>query len=514
MIRGSRSPMTKFAAFSILIIALLSILIFSLFSATVSATDYTREPPYKYREMLDDYDSATSNFTTYQPGDTVTVVDVIVLVLYNESAQRTYIWLESEGTDIESAENLVLRGDQSKKYIDGDEIEVIFTIRGYTAGEYYDYGLEDITYIEKKERVEEQHGIDILVFHKDLPDRLDNNYGRFLITVVIWLFIALVALFVLDPVIRWAVQGTETQIDDIILGIIRRPILILIILYGLVDSLERLELSDEIMYYFRLVYSVGFILMMTWIAIKIFKGVLIEVGKQYAKKTQARVEHVLIPILDKIGSIVIVFMGLAVLMGFFGIDLTLYLAGFGLTGLVIAFAAQDTLSNFFGGIFLIIEPYFKEGDTIQIEEDFYEVKKIGMRTTQLYDIFKHIMVVVPNDKLANEMLINLTEPDRRIKDSVKVGVAYGCDTKKVERLLVEIASAHPDIITNEEGRKPFARFYSFGDSALDFGVHFWVKDLDDRYRVKHELNHVIHERFAKEGIEIPFPQMDVHMKNE
>ena len=137
-----------------------------------------------------------------------------------------------------------------------------------------------------------------------------------------------------------------------------------------------------------------------------------------------------------------------------------------------------------------------------------------MRTTRLYDIFKHIIVVVPNDTLANEMLINITEPDRRIKDKVSVGVAYGVDTYKVEGLLIEIANSHPDILTDDPPRKPFIRFENFGDSSLDFMLYFWVNDLDNRYRVKHELRHTIHKRFEEAGIEIPFPQHVVTMIDE
>jgi small-conductance mechanosensitive channel len=162
-------------------------------------------------------------------------------------------------------------------------------------------------------------------------------------------------------------------------------------------------------------------------------------------------------------------------------------------------------------MFLILEPKFKEGDLIYFEGDTYSVKKIGMRTTVMYDLFKHIDVVMPNNKLANEKLINITEPDRRIKDSCEVGVAYGTDPQRIQDILMEIASKHPDIINDDPDREPYTRFTEFGDSSINFKVGFWVRDLDDRFKVKSEVNQQIYYCFAKEGIEIPFPQRDLHI---
>ena len=254
--------------------------------------------------------------------------------------------------------------------------------------------------------------------------------------------------------------------------------------------------------------------MIIWIGYKILQGVLLQVGHALAKRTNFQVDKILIPAIQKLGSIVIGFIALSAIMGFLQIDLTMFIAGGVVISMVIAFAAQDTLSNFFSGMFLILEPKFKEGDMIFFEGDTYIVNKIGMRTTVMYDLYKHIDVVMPNNKLANEKLINLTEPDRRIKDSCEIGVAYGTDPQKMLDILMEIVSKHPDIINNETDREPYTRFTEFGDSSLNFKVGFWVRDLDDRFRVKSEVNQEIYYRLEKEGIEIPFPQRDLHIRSD
>jgi small-conductance mechanosensitive channel len=479
----------------------------------VAGSNGNSQDEITFYEFVNDFDSESQLFLTYNLTDIVYVVDKVETVQYLDDEKVTHIWLESLGT-CDVCPNVKLIGDASSKYRVGDELQFIFRIGGNDTSEYYFVKSDEISFIEKAERDEEIKGFDFFAWHFDLPEALDNDFGRFLITMMMWVLVGMLAVFILDPIVHAFVKKSETQIDDIILSIIRKPVLILIILYGLVNSLEQLHLPDFVMDYFYTIYNVGFILMMTWIGIKIFKGVLIQLGKKWASKTKKKLEHVLIPVIEKIGSIIILLFGLMTILGYFGIDLGLVLAGSMVMGLIIAFAAQDTLSNFFGGIFLIVEPNFKEGDVVKVSDDYYEVKKIGVRTTKLYDIFKHIVVVVPNNILANEPLVNLTEPDRKMKYNLSVGVAYGVDTHKVEKILLELANKHPDIITEEKGRAPFVRFQSFGDSALDFYLYFWVKDLDDRFRVKHDINHQIHSRFEKEGIEIPFPQRVVTMINQ
>ena len=473
-----------------------------------------------FQEFLDDRDPVTGNFTSFTVDDIIEVEDTIEDIhYYGDDRYETEISLESTGSGSESSPrpspSLLFKSNLESKYKVGEKIKITFRLKLNEADiEVYDYGLKDIKHITIIKEDEEKHGIDLLEFHFEFPDQvdfLDNNYGRFLILFFIWVIIAISVLLILDPVIRSATKKTESKIDDIVLDIIRKPILILIILYGVVSSLQELELPKNFMYWINDAYSVGFYLMMVWIGYKIFQGVLVQVGHALAKRTKYQVDKILIPAIQKIGTIIIGFIALGAVLGYLKIDLTLFVAGGVVISMVIAFAAQDTLSNFFSGIFLILEPKFKEGDMIMLEGDTYEVKKIGMRTTVLYDLFKHIDVVMPNNKLANEKLINITEPDRRIKDSCSVGVAYGSDPKKVQEILLDIVTKHPDIISNDPNRKPFTRFTNFGDSSIDFKVGFWVRDLDDRFRVVSEVNQEIYYRLAKEGIEIPFPQHDIHM---
>ena len=209
---------------------------------------------------------------------------------------------------------------------------------------------------------------------------------------------------------------------------------------------------------------------------------------------------------------VIIAFALMYFLAFLGVDVTVFIASMGILGLVIAFAAQDTLSNFIAGMMLLADRPFEAGDLLLLEDGSYcEVKHVGLRTTRLYNTFDHDMVIMPNNLIANGRVVNLSRPDRQIKVKIVVGVAYGSDTEKVQSVLMDIALKHPDVV-HEGENAPWVRFIEFSASALEFKLYCWVEDLDLQWRVASELRSTIHKRFAEEGISIPFPQRDIHIK--
>lgn len=351
-------------------------------------------------------------------------------------------------------------------------------------------------------------------FYVDVPDSLDSKIGRFIILVTFWVLMTTVSLVLLDPFIRTFTKRTETNLDDVIVKILRRPIFALIVIYGLIESLDTLDAPSEIMDVLEKLYGIVFFGTVIYTAYNIFIAGLDYLDKLTEDTTLGtKVHHALIPALSKVGSIIFFFIGLNVILGYLGMDLALIMGGMTIMGLVIAFAAQDTLSNFFGGIFLILEPNFKQDDTIILQDITYNVKEIGMRTTQLYDISNHALVIIPNNILANEKIVTLTEPDRHIKMNIEVGVAYGVDIDLVESTLLTIAKSHPEIIT-AAGEMPFVRFNAFGASSLDFKLVFWVNDLENRFRVRHEIMKRVNKKFEELEIEIPFPQRVITMVND
>jgi len=178
-------------------------------------------------------------------------------------------------------------------------------------------------------------------------------------------------------------------------------------------------------------------------------------------------------------------------------------------GLVIAFAAQDTLSNFFSGIHLLLDGPFKIGDIIYLETGEYcRVENVGMRSTKLYSILDHELIILPNNAIANQKIVNIVKPDKKIRKKVEVNVAYGSDLKKVKKILYNAAKSHPNVVDKPK-YEPEVRFTGFGDSSINFLVYLWIDQVLNQWKVLSDVRTEIETRFKEENITIPFPQRTV-----
>jgi MscS family membrane protein len=208
---------------------------------------------------------------------------------------------------------------------------------------------------------------------------------------------------------------------------------------------------------------------------------------------------------------VIWFLAFVLILSVYQVDITPFLAGAGIAGLAVALAAQDLISNFFGGALITVDKPFKVGDRIKVDDYYGDVISVGPRSTRLKTL-DHQVVTIPNNKITTNIIINYNEPDPRLRMTIPVSVAYGTDPKRVKEVLLEIAQ---DVIKNTDyfvdDPAPTAFFVEFGGSSLNFILRIWTqKNLPEN--VKDAINCRIAERFAKEGIEVPFPQMEIRMK--
>ena len=348
----------------------------------------------------------------------------------------------------------------------------------------------------------------------DINPALDNEYGVFITTLGIWVLIGIGIYAILDPVVKHFTKATKTEIDDKVLAIVKGPVFYMIVLYGAVSSLEVLNFSWSVVHGLEVMYSLIVIILIAWMALKILKDVLLIWGKAYSEKTDTTLDDIMLPLFEKIGMVFIFTVAAIMILQLFGIDPTMLVAGMGVMGLVIAFAAQDTLGNFISGMFLLTDRPFKVGDLVLMENgDYCRVEKIGMRSTKLYNTFDHDMIILPNSKIANEKVINLTEPDNKMKIKVIMGVAYDTDLDRAKNIMLTAGQNHPDVM-QDDGHSPFVRVVEFADSSINIKLYGWVHHLDDQWRVASELKEEIFHTFNKVGIEIPFPQHVIHMEKE
>ena len=220
------------------------------------------------------------------------------------------------------------------------------------------------------------------------------------------------------------------------------------------------------------------------------------------------------PLLDIIGSILIIVFGLTNFLSTFNVEFGVLVAGVGVVGLVIALAAQDTLSNFFSGILLFLDQGFKTGDMIYFNDTYCLIREIGLRSTKIYDIVNHVIIIIPNNALANQNILNLTKPDRYYRLRIEVGVSYDSNPDEVEAALLEVAKENSSIEQDDPTRKPLVRFQNFGDSTLNFALVAWIKNVIKMRQINSDLHHQVFAKLRAEKIVIAFPQRDVHLFHE
>ena len=217
------------------------------------------------------------------------------------------------------------------------------------------------------------------------------------------------------------------------------------------------------------------------------------------------------PLLEIIGSLLIIIFGITNFLSTYHVDFGVLLAGVGVVGLVFALAAQDTLSNFFSGILLLLDQGFKTGDMIYFNDTYCLIRDIGLRSTKIYDIVNHVMIITPNNSLANQNILNLTRPDRYYRIRIEVGVSYDSDPDQVEKLLLEVAEQNSDVEQDDPTRMPLVRFQDFGDSSLTFVLVAWINNVIKLRQINSDLHHQVFHKLKEAGVTIAFPQRDVHI---
>lgn len=351
------------------------------------------------------------------------------------------------------------------------------------------------------------------MFVNNFPAPLNSFWGSFALTMIIWALIAGFVYFVANPIVHSLTSRTKTDLDDRILEVVKLPIFLLIITFGLVQSLDILNISVALQKFIHDVYNAAVVLLVGWLAYKVYNSVVIYYAEQWSKKSETELDDVLVPLLHKLGMVIIPVVILVVVLNSFHIDLTLFLAGAGVIGLVIAFATQETLGNLFAGIQILTDRPFRVGDVVELDTgEAVVVKKIGLRSTWFFHGAENEMIILPNNEVANKKVVNYSRPDNRRSINAQVGVAYGSDLEKVKAILLDIANSHPDVI-KEDPQKPYVRLSKFGDSSIDFTLWYWVDEVKKMWRVGSEIRETIDRRFREEGIEIPFPQSVVTFKN-
>ncbi|MGJ8684208.1 MAG: mechanosensitive ion channel family protein [Nonlabens sp.] len=190
-----------------------------------------------------------------------------------------------------------------------------------------------------------------------------------------------------------------------------------------------------------------------------------------------------------------------------GVDLTAILTASAALFIGIGFALQDFFKDIIAGITILVDKSLLVNDIIEMEGKVGRVFEIKLRTTRALTRDDKVLVV-PNHLFLTQTIYNYTQNHPKTRENINVGVAYGSDTELVKATLLECAAKQSGLLKSPQ---PFVLFNNFGDSALEFGLYFFVRDSFVDPRIKSELRFAIDKAFRAQNITIPFPQRDVHI---
>jgi potassium-dependent mechanosensitive channel len=192
-----------------------------------------------------------------------------------------------------------------------------------------------------------------------------------------------------------------------------------------------------------------------------------------------------------------------------GIQLDRFALIVGALSVGIGFGLQNIVNNFVSGLILAFERPIQSGDTVQFSTMFGRVTRIGVRSSTVRT-FDGAEVIVPNANLISNEVTNWTLSDYRRRMEILVGVAYGTNPRRVMELLQNVARADERLLDNPA---PNVLFLGFGNSSLDFSLRAWTDDFDHFITIKSDLTVAVHDAIYAAGIEIPFPQRDLHLRS-
>jgi small-conductance mechanosensitive channel len=335
------------------------------------------------------------------------------------------------------------------------------------------------------------------------------NESRLIAGLLIFAAFAILAWLVnlfIDRVLFALARRSKFQLDDEILKILNRPIWISVLFVGALIGVNWILPRPPFRFIFEAALKSALILL--WVLT--INRTMIRIAKDWIRhwRTAQREGSEIISLGMNIARVLLIAGAVFLLLAIWKINITPLLASAGIVGVAVALAAKETLSNFFGGVSVLLDQPYKVGDYIVLDSgERGEVTLVGLRSTRIITR-DDVQISIPNSVITNAKIINESAPEPRFRVRIKIGVAYGSDVDKVEELLLMLAREN-DLVSPEPN--PRVRFRRFGDSSLDFELLCWARRPHDKGRLIHQLNRSIYKSLDKAGIEIPFPQREIHI---
>jgi len=323
-----------------------------------------------------------------------------------------------------------------------------------------------------------------------------------LFSYIVWLIL----LRILAVFEKKTQKNDKIQIDTEIFRVIRRALF-----YGVILAtgtyLIRLFNTD-------LLEKIFHSLMIILLAAPTKEGLLIVLEyleKNIIDRTKTKVDDIIFDLLHKFSGAIIYATAVILALDVLGVNVMPFIAGAGVAGIAIGFAAKDTLSNLIAGVLLIIDRPFEIGDRIEVwsaptgSATWGDVIDIGLRATKIKTT-DHIIIIIPNNEIMTRDIVNYTSISTKIRVRINVGVAYDTDIEKAKELIRDVAG-QAAWISKEPPPKVVVR--NFGESSVDLQLRVWIDNARKRMDTISYITDKIKAAFDKNGIEIPYPKRDI-----
>lgn len=343
-----------------------------------------------------------------------------------------------------------------------------------------------------------------------LEDYIVNPYLRALAVIVAVFVVLRLFVFVLQKIILKATSKTKTKMDDMLIAKASKPITYLIVLLGFRIAVEELALTEGIELVVNRVLISLVVVFVSYLVYLVIDIILFNALKHVVKSHYDAVKD-LVSLVKSVLRVVLVVLAVLYILSIWGVEIGPFLAGLGIAGIAVAFALQSTLSNVFSGASILLDKSLRVGDVVYLDANTRgKVSHIGLRATRI-KTFDNELIIVPNSKVAESNIQNIVLPEPKSRVVVPFGVAYGSDVEKVKKIVLSEIRKVKNFVNDPE---PSVKFLEMSDSALNFKAFFYVDSFEHRFGALDEANTRIYNALNKNRIEIPFPQMDVHVKRK
>ena len=291
-----------------------------------------------------------------------------------------------------------------------------------------------------------------------LPDWLAwmaEPVGKFLVNLLAWALLSFLADLLTRAFVRRVARRTDSSLDDTIASIVRRPLVALLAAFGALASWELAFGDSPTTDTLQRLHNSVLIVLGAYVAWRVLYEVVIADLKPRVQQTDSQADDIIIPILRRIGPVIIVIAVANAVVSALGGNLGTLMAGLGLLGLVLGYVFQEPLQGLFAGTYMALDNPFHEDDLLILEDgSACQVQAIGVRVTQLYDVRRHVLMYIPNAKLAASRIVNITKPSVEMRSLLTVNLRSPFDAKGGIALLEEACNSHENVLGDWRRKEP------------------------------------------------------------